>query len=264
MIGNKTILAVVIACWRLLLLASFAAAASVAAATATTAGGEPTMTLYGRLQFPDQTPYNITTKISVNHGQYTTYSRTDGHFTLYDLSPGIYLIDALSVHHHFSQIKCQYKPSSAADAGPEQDEVEDNGKTTKKSTLSCIEYLYPGAPKRVVDYSSSSQSSEQQPSVVKIHALAEIRYFEERKSPWFMISGLIKNPMLIMMVVMAGLMYMMPKLMEDMNPEERAQMKKQMAMQQDPVKMLGSLFGGADDTTTAAIESKKKSGKKQK
>jgi ER membrane protein complex subunit 7 len=124
--------------------------------------------------------------------------------------------------------------------------------------------LYPGAPKRVVDYSSSSQSSEQQPSVVKIHALAEIRYFEERKSPWFMISGLIKNPMLIMMVVMAGLMYMMPKLMEDMNPEERAQMKKQMAMQQDPVKMLGSLFGGADDTTTAAIESKKKSGKKQK
>jgi hypothetical protein len=175
MMANKTILAVIIACWRLLLLASFAAAAS-AADIATTAGGEPTMTLHGRLQYPDQTPYNITTKISVNHGQYTTYSRTDGHFTLYDLSPGIYLIDALSVHHHFSQVKCQYKPSSS-DAVPEQDtEVEDNGKTTTKPTLSCIEYLYPGAPKRVVDYSSSSQS-EQPSVVVKIHALAAIKYF---------------------------------------------------------------------------------------
>jgi hypothetical protein len=76
---------------------------------------------------------------------------------------------------------------------------------------------------------------------------------------------------------MVGMMYMMPKLMEDMNPEERAQMKKQMAMQQDPVKMLGDLFtggggsGSAEETTTGAATmsegssgSKKKSGKKHK
>jgi ER membrane protein complex subunit 7 len=240
---------VVISCWRLLLLASCAAAV----VTADINQQQQTITIHGRLQFPDKTPYNTTTKISVNHGEFITYSRTDGNFTLYDLTPGIYLIDVLSVNHHFSQVKCQYRPDDA--------DVLEN----KKPALSCLEYMYPGAPKRVLD------------QILIIHALAEIQYFEERKSGWLMVSSLFKNPMLLMMVVMVGMMYMMPKLMEDMNPEERAQMKKQMAMQQDPVKMLGDLFtggggsGSAEETTTGAATmsegssgSKKKSGKKHK
>jgi ER membrane protein complex subunit 7 len=235
---------VVISCWRLLLLAS-----CVTAVTADVQQQQQTITVHGRLQFPDKTPYNTTTKISINHGESITYSRTDGNFTLYDLTPGIYLIDVLSVNHHFSQVKCQYKPDDDVD-------VVEN----KKPALSCLEYVYPGAPKRVLD------------QILVIHALAEIQYFEERKSGWLMVSSMVKNPMLQMMIVMVGMMYMMPKLMEDMNPEERAQMKKQMALQQDPVKMLGEMFtGGGSSTeagaaTTAAIEGggKKKSGKKHK
>jgi ER membrane protein complex subunit 7 len=239
---------VIISCWRLLLLASCVAAA----VTADIQQQQQTITVHGRLQFPDKTPYNTTTKISVNHGESITYSRTDGNFTLYDLTPGIYLIDVLSVNHHFSQVKCQYKPDDA--------DVLEN----KKPALSCLEYVYPGAPKRVLD------------QILVIHALAEIQYFEERKSGWLMVTSMVKNPMLLMMIVMVGMMYMMPKLMEDMNPEERAQMKKQMALQQDPVKMLGEMFtggggGSSSETatgTTAAIEggsgSKKKSGKKNK
>jgi ER membrane protein complex subunit 7 len=234
---------VVISCWRLLLLTSCVTAVTVETQ-------QQTITVHGRLQFPDKTPYNTTTKISINHGESITYSRTDGNFTLYDLTPGIYLIDVLSVNHHFSQVKCQYKPDDV--------DVLEN----KKPALSCLEYVYPGAPKRVLD------------QILVIHALAEIHYFEERKSGWLMVSSMVKNPMLLMMIVMVGMMYMMPKLMEDMNPEERAQMKKQMALQQDPVKMLGEMFTGGVSSETAtgapaAIEgggsgSKKKSGKKNK
>lgn len=195
-----------------------------------TTASEETITLHGRLQFPDKRPYNTTTKISVNHGAYTAYSRSDGNFTFYDLPPGIYQIDVLSVQHHFSQVKCQYKPELALE---------------QKPTLSCLEYVYPGSAKRILD------------EILVIHALAEMTYFEERKG--FSVLSMLKNPMLLMMIVMVGMMYMMPKLMEDMNPEERAQMKKQMAMQQDPTKMLGELFSGG-----STEEKTKKSGKKQK
>jgi ER membrane protein complex subunit 7 len=224
---------VVIGCWRLLFTFPVASVA---------VSQEETITLHGRLAFPNKMPYNTTTKISVNHGQYITYSRSDGNFTLYDLPPGIYLIDVLSVNHHFSQVKCQYKPQVAPTGAETAMTLE-----PPKPVVSCLEYLYPGAPKRVLD------------EFLVIYALAEIQYFEERKG--FSVMSLFQNPMLLMMGVMVVMMYMMPKLMEDMNPEERAQMKKQMNMQQDPMKMLGELFSGGGGGSE--LESKKKS-KKQK
>ena len=56
--------------------------------------------------------------------------------------------------------------------------------------------------------------------------------------------GMFRNPMLIMMIFSAGLMYMMPKMMEGLDDEQKAQMQKQMAMQSDPQAMLSELFGG--------------------
>lgn len=50
---------------------------------------------------------------------------------------------------------------------------------------------------------------------------------------------------------------MMPKMMEGLDPEEREQMKKQMEMQQDPSKMLGSLFGLGDEDNESPRKTKK-------
>jgi len=53
----------------------------------------------------------------------------------------------------------------------------------------------------------------------------------------------------------------MPKMMENLEPEEKARMKRQMAMQSDPSKMLGQLWGdltsggGGDDSAGAAAPS---------
>lgn len=193
---------------RLLLVALLANAVAVL-------GEKATMTIEGRLQYPDKTPFNTTTRITVNHGEYTTYSRSDGNFTIHDITPGIYLIDVNSPTYHFSQVKCLFKPEAVNEGKP---------------VFSCLEYLYPGAPKQAVT------------SMLVLNALATYEYFEVKRG--FSILSMLKNPMVLMMAFTAGMMFLMPKMMEGMEPEERERMQKQMEMQQNPTKMLGELFGG--------------------
>jgi len=183
---------------------------------------QETMTIEGRLEFPNKTPYNVSTLISVNHGEYTTYSRPDGNFTIKDIQPGIYLIDVHSTVHHFSQVKCQFKPDA-----PAQD----------KPVFSCLEYVYHGAPKRAMD------------NLLVLTAMATYDYFEVRKG--FSVFSMVKNPMVILMLVTVALMYFMPKMMEDLEPEEREKMKRQMELQSNPTKMLGELFGGGGENSTS-------------
>ena len=193
------------------------------------AAASGTGTISGQLQFPDKRPFNITTRITLNHGEYSTYSRVDGGFEFYDVQPGIHVLDVLSTVFHFSQVKIQL--------------LEDEMENPK-----CLEYFYPGAKKHPVTHP------------LELKALATYEYFEERKG--FSIMSILKNPMIMMMLVSVGLMFMMPKMMEGLDPEEREQMKKQMEMQQNPSAMLGQIFG--DLTGGNQEEAKTKSTKKIK
>ena len=58
------------------------------------------------------------------------------------------------------------------------------------------------------------------------------QYFERREQPG--LHTLFRNPMLLMLLFTCGMVVFMPKLMDAMDPEERAQMQKQMAGAQDP------------------------------
>jgi len=55
------------------------------------------------------------------------------------------------------------------------------------------------------------------------------------------------NPMLLMMIVSGGAMWYMPKMMEGMDPEQKAAMAKQMEMQSDPSAMFAEMFGGGGE-----------------
>ena len=87
----------------------------------------------------------------------------------------------------------------------------------------CIEYVYPGAPKQAI------------PHPLELTAHASYEYYEPRQG--FSILSILKNPMLLMMIVSVGMMVLMPKMMEGLDPEQKEQMQKQMAMQQDPSKV---------------------------
>ena len=67
--------------------------------------------------------------------------------------------------------------------------------------------------------------------------------------------------MLLMMLFSGGMMYMMPRMMEGMDPEQKAQMQKQMEAQTDPMKMFeelkGELFGTGEEQKNDKEQRKK-------
>ena len=184
-----------------------------------------TTDLEGRLEFPSSAPFNITTKITLNNGEYTTYSRTDGSFVIYNVPPGIHQLDIDSKTFHFGQIKIQLL-EEAMDAPK------------------CLEYAFPGAPKRALKY----------PLI--LNPKATLQYFEAKKG--FSIFSLLKNPMVIMMLFSVVLMVMMPKMMEGMEPEEKARMKEQMKNQQDPSAMLTQMWSGITGGEEKEADTKKR------
>ena len=192
---------------------------------------EETMTIEGHLQYVNKSPYNLSAEIIVNHGEYTTYSRTsDGNFTIHDIKPGVYIIDIISPIHHFSQVKCLYKPINKSES------ILDDTAIARKPDFSCIEYYYPGATKRTIDESN----------LLVLTVLASYEYFETKRG--FSLLSILKNPMVLMMILTGGIMYMLPKMMEGMDPEERAMMQKQIQMQQNPTQMMSNLFSGGTTT----------------
>ena len=182
----------------------------------------------GRLEFPNGMPFNITTRITLNNGDFQTFSRRDGAFIIYGVPPGIHQLDIDSKTYHFGQIKIQLLEESM-------------------DSPKCLEYAFPGAPKRALKY----------PLI--LNPKGSYQYFQAKRG--FSIMSLFKNPMVIMMLFSVGLMVLMPKMMEGLEPEEKARMREQMKNQQDPSQMLtqmwGEITGGGEDKS--APKSTKKS-----
>lgn len=113
-------------------------------------GDTPVSNLIGSLRFPDLTPYNLTARITLNHDEYTTYSRSDGSFIIYNVKPGIHQLDVHDLNFHFSQVKVQLLEESM-------------------DSPKCLEYVYLGSKKQSTPY----------PLVLTAHA--SYQYFEVRK-----------------------------------------------------------------------------------
>ena len=64
--------------------------------------------------------------------------------------------------------------------------------------------------------------------------------------------------MVIMMLFSVVLMVMMPKMMEGMEPEEKARMKEQMKNQQDPSAMLTQMWSGITGGEEKEADTKKR------
>ena len=162
-----------------------------------------TTSIQGRLRLPDPSSSLNSTRITLNDGRtHNTYTQADGTFIFHRVPPGV--LDVQSREHHFSQVKIQLLEESM-------------------DSPKCIEYVYPGAPKQAI------------PHPLELTAHASYEYYEPRQG--FSIFSILKNPMLLMMIVSVGMMVLMPKMMEGLDPEQKEQMQKQMAMQQDPSKV---------------------------
>jgi ER membrane protein complex subunit 7 len=186
-----------------------------------------TTSLEGRLEFVDKKPFDIPTRIALNNGEYTTYSRKDGTFVIFNVPPGIHQLDIFSKEYHFGQIKVQLLEESM-------------------DAPRCLEYAFPGAAKRPVKY----------PLV--LNPKGTYQYFQTKRG--FSIFSMLKNPMVLMMLFGVGMTVIMPKLMEGMDPEEKAKMREQMENQKDPTQMLSQMWGeitGSGGAEEEAAKSRK-------
>jgi hypothetical protein len=178
-----------------------------------------TANIEGYIFLPNGTTLS-NTLISLNDGEYKTYSQQDGRFILYDIPPGVHSLDVHDQQFFFSQVKIQLL-----------DQYMDSPK--------CIEYIYPGAIKQQIQYP------------LKLVAHGSFSYFDIR--PVFSPFSLLKNPMVLLMVFGVIMIFVMPSMMENLDEDQKMQFKKQMEMQKDPTKLFSSLIGdlsGKDDTET--------------
>ena len=134
-------------------------------------GATATAVIQGKLLLPSGEPLTNTTRITINDGEYATYSQKDtGAFIFHAVGPGVHALSVHSPEHHFPLVKIQLKADSDPTMEPK-----------------CISYAYPGAAKAAVAHP------------LELTALAAYQYFEPK--PRFNPLRLLKNPMVLMMVV---------------------------------------------------------------
>jgi Protein of unknown function (DUF2012) len=104
-------------CLMLVAAIAYAASSSVQVSIAT-------LPVDGELDIPTgELASNI--QVTLNGGEFSAISRIDGRFTFHDVPTGVYLLDVLSIHHVFSQMKIKV----AAEEG----------------VINVVEFKYPGA-----------------------------------------------------------------------------------------------------------------------
>ena len=89
---------------------------------------------------------------------------------------------------------------------------------------------------------------------IVLHPLGLVDYFEKRQQ--MSIMSIFANPMMLMMMVTLGLGMLMPKLMENLDPEELKKMQKDLERNRqltaDPTEALASMLSGAAASTSSS------------
>lgn len=125
--------------------------------------------------------------------------------------------------------------------------------------ISFAAQLYPGTqwsdtgvnliPSQPDVSSSSGQSSRPQSSVTIVpRVLGQKQFYEQR--PAFSPVSLLKNPMILLAIVALAFTFGMPKLMENMDPEMRAEYEEM--QKKGPTAALGKAMSGQGPASTGA------------
>ena len=132
---------------------------------------------------------------------------------------GIYLLDVLSEYTIFPQLK-----------------IKVNAET---GSIRLAEYKYLGGKRLPASYP------------IVLNAMTEISYYEER--PPFSIMGFIwGNPMIIMLLFSAILVFVFPSMMGQLSEEELAELEKSNESMTNPMDAFKKLMGGG--TNAPAID----------
>ena len=201
---------------RLLLLVLFAVvAARVGAAAACQPGSAEGHTIAGRIKIDAASAIakgfglpakTSNTKVILNGGQRVTFARPDGYFAFHNVPAGTHLIEVSSLGYLFSPVRVDI---SARNPGHIQAALTENRRVLNELVL---------------------------------EPLREEQYYEKREP--FSIMSLLKSPMGMMLGFMVIMVFVMPKMMENIDPEEIKQAQEQ--MRNSPVPSFSGLLARAN------------------
>ncbi|CAH9144719.1 unnamed protein product [Cuscuta epithymum] len=144
-------------------------------------------------------------KVVLNGGQRVTFLRPDGYFSFHNVPAGTHLIEVDAIGYFFSPVRVDV---SARNPGKVQAALTENRRSLSELVL---------------------------------EPLREEQYYEMREP--FSIMSLVKSPMGLMVGFMLLVVFIMPKLVENMDPEEMRRAQEEMRSQGVPT--LSSLLPGA-------------------
>lgn len=179
---------------------------------ALSSGQSDGFTINGRVKIPNfgTRGYGLPAKTSnikviLNGGQRVTFLRPDGYFSFHNVPAGTHLIEVATTGYFFSPVRVDV---SARNPGKVQAALTETRRGLTELSL---------------------------------EPLREEEYYEKREP--FSILSLVKSPMGLMVGFMLIVVFVMPKLMENMDPEEMKQAQEQMRSQGVP--SLANFLGGA-------------------
>ncbi|XWS26198.1 hypothetical protein CRYUN_Cryun26dG0010400 [Craigia yunnanensis] len=143
-------------------------------------------------------------KVILNGGQNVTFLRPDGYFSFHNVPAGTHLIEVAAIGYFFSPVRVDV---SARNPGKVQAALTENRRSLSELIL---------------------------------EPLRDEQYYEIREP--FSIMSVVKSPMGLMMGFMLVVMFLMPKLVENMDPEEMKRAQEEMRNQGVP--SLASLLPG--------------------
>ncbi|KAI9490584.1 hypothetical protein BDB00DRAFT_538448 [Zychaea mexicana] len=159
---------------------------------------------------PDIKKLRPTTRVALNGGAYSALVTANGQFEIPDVDTGSYVLEVQAIDYVFPKLRL--------------DVVKDQGITRA---------AYTG-------YGTSFESrgySVEQP--LELRAKAPATYFVERKG--FNVLAMFKNPMFLMIGFSALMMFVLPKIMANMDPEALKEMSQSQADAQKMVSDMPSL-----------------------
>ncbi|XP_027773902.1 ER membrane protein complex subunit 7 homolog isoform X2 [Solanum pennellii] len=146
-------------------------------------------------------------KVILNAGQRVTFLRPNGYFSFHNVSAGTHLIEVSAIGYFFSPVRVDV---SARNPGKVQAALTEN----RRSLIELV-----------------------------LEPLSEEQYYE-LKEP-FSIMSLVKSPIGLMFGFMLFVMFVMPKLAENVDPEEMRRTQEEILRNQGS---LSSLLPGAQST----------------
>ncbi|KAK8086964.1 hypothetical protein PG994_001938 [Apiospora phragmitis] len=160
---------------------------------------------------------------------YTTYSAplsAANTFVFRNVTPGSYLADVHCATHAFAPLRVDVVVAAGSSAAAPEEKLGGLLLSVQAwETFRGNDWDNKGEEAKEVALGGAGSLAATATAALPVRCLAPKQYFIERSS--FSVTSILKNPMILLAMVSMGIFFLMPKMVENMDPEMRAEFEEQ-------------------------------------